>query len=147
MVGHSQLDSDMLQASPQALADQGNVDQGNVVADEAAAVNGDIVDREQEGSVDAEDSNGEALEGLTAGPTADEALAMPQPGCTRRRSKLQRGCTQQALLVSLGLMPCSYTIVLCDVALPYACTFAERQSAAASWPILSVRIISYRRSS
>ena len=110
MVGHSQLDSDMLQASPQALADQGNVDQGNVdqgnVADEAAAVNGDIVDREEEGSVDAEDSNGEVLEGFTAGLTADEALAMPQPGCTRKRSKLQHGCMQQALLVSLGLMPC-----------------------------------------
>jgi len=114
MVGHSQLDSDMLQASPQALADQGNV------ANNAAAVNGGVVDCEEEGAMDAEDSNEEGMEGFAAARK-------------RKRSKLQHSRMQQALLVSLGLMHCQYTIVLCDVALPYACTFAERQSAAASW--------------
>lgn len=127
MVGHSQLDSDMLQASPQALADQGNV------ANNAAAVNGGVVDCEEEGAMDAEDSNEEGMEGFAAGPTADEALAVPKPARKRKRSKLQHSRMQQALLVSLGLMHCQYTIVLCDVALPYASTFAERQSAAASW--------------
>ncbi len=127
MVGHSQLDSHMLQASPQAHADQDNV------ADNVAAVNGDVVECEEEGAVDAEDSNEEGMDGFAAGPTADEALAMPEPGCKRKRSKLQHSRMQPALLVSLGLMPCQQTIVLCDVALPYACTIAERQSAAASW--------------
>ena len=127
MVGHSQLDSDMLQASPQALADQGNV------ANNAAAVNGGVVDCEEEGAMDAEDSNEEGMEGFAAGPTADEALAVPKLARKRKRSKLQHSRMQPALLVSLGLMPCQQTIVLCDVALPYACTIAERQSAAASW--------------
>lgn len=114
MVGHSQLDSDMLQASPPALADPGNV------ASKAGAVNGDTVDCEEEGAVDAEDSNEEGLDGFAAGPTADEALAMPEPGCQRKRSKLQHSRMQQALLVSLGLKHCQSMTVLCDVALPYA---------------------------
>ena len=134
MVGHSQLDSDMLQASPQALADQGNV------TDDMAAVNVDTVDceeeeceeEEEERAMGADDSNEEGMEGFATGPTADEALAMLQPGCKRKRSKLQHSRMQPALLVSLSLMPCSYTIVLCDSALPYVCTFAERQLAAAN---------------
>ena len=129
MVGHSQLDSDMLQASPQALADQGN-------AANATAVNGDTADCEEEDeerAMGADDSNEEGADGFAAGPTADEALAMPQPGCKRKRSKLQHSRMQPALLVSLDLMHCQYTIVLCGGALPYACTFAERRSAAASW--------------
>lgn len=127
MVGHSQLDSDMLQASPQAPADQGNV------ADDAAAVKRDFVDCEEEGPVDAEASNEEGVEVFAAGSAADEALAMPEPGCKRKRSKLQHSRMREALLVSLGLMHCQYTTVLCDVALPCAFIFAERQLAAASW--------------
>ncbi len=109
MVGHSQLDSDMLQASPQALADQDNV------TNNATAVNGDTAnceeeefeeEEEEEEATGADDSNEEGVEGLKAGPTADEALAMPEPGCKRKRSKLQHSRMQQALLVSLGLMPC-----------------------------------------
>ncbi len=110
MVGHSQLDSDMLQASPQALADQANV------TDNATAVNGDTADceeeeceeEEEEGkerAMGADDSNEEGMDDFAAGPTANEALAMPQPGCKRKRSKLQHGCMHQALRVSLGLMP------------------------------------------
>ncbi|KAL0028399.1 hypothetical protein WJX77_003852 [Trebouxia sp. C0004] len=87
MVGHSQLDSDMLQASPQALADRGNV------ANNAAGVNGDVVDYNEESAVHAEDSNEEGMEGF-----ADEALAMPEPGCKGKRSKLQHS-RMQALLI------------------------------------------------
>ncbi|KAA6421927.1 MAG: hypothetical protein FRX49_08246 [Trebouxia sp. A1-2] len=92
MVGHSQLDSDMLQASPQAPADQGNV------ADDAAAVKRDFVDCEEEGPVDAEASNEEGVEVFAAGSAADEALAMPEPGCKRKRSKLQHSRMREALL-------------------------------------------------
>ena len=100
MVGHSQLDSDMLQSSPQALADPGNV------AEDAAAVNGDVVECEEERAMGAEDNAEEGMEGFAAGPTAAEGLAMPEPGCKRKRSKLQHSRMHEALLVSLSLMPC-----------------------------------------
>ncbi|KAL0056193.1 hypothetical protein WJX82_008598 [Trebouxia sp. C0006] len=101
MVGHSQLDSDMLQASPQAPADQGNV------TNNMAAVNGHTADceeeeceeeEEEERAVGADDSNVEGMDGVVAGPIADEGLAMPEPGCKRKRSKLQHNRMQQALL-------------------------------------------------
>ncbi len=82
MVGHSQLDSDMLEASP-AMPAAEDCDEYNQV-DEA------------EGGRDSDD---EAKGPSVESPSPDTALPLPQPGNKRKRSSLRHSRVQDVLLV------------------------------------------------
>ena len=100
MVGHSQLDSDMLQASPPLPAadngDQLTEAEAGSSAEEQEEVN-------QAGGSDEDDDGDEVEEGHVAVPTADAALPMLEPGHRRKRSKLHHRHVQEELLVRPGL--------------------------------------------
>lgn len=109
MVGHSQLDSDMLEASP---APTGNADDSVVQhAHAAPAEEPPMGDDDTDSGTEA--GNDRALEagqgGLSspeAPPPALEALPMhvPRPGRKRKRSGSRHGCRQDAAPVSLCLL-------------------------------------------
>lgn len=104
MVGHSQLDSDMLQASPhQPAADNG--DQVSEAETDSSAEEQEE-DNQARGSDDVNDDDGgdEVEEGHVAVPSADAALPLPQPGHRRKRSKLHHRHVQEESLVRPGLV-------------------------------------------
>lgn len=104
MVGHSQLDSDMLQASPHLPA----ADNGDQVteAETGSSAEEQEEDNQARGSDDVDDDDGgdEVEEGHVAVPSADAALPLPEPGHRRKRSKLHHRHVQKELLVRPGLV-------------------------------------------
>ena len=109
MVGHSQLDSDMLQASPHLPAADDGYQVTEAEADSSAEEQEE--DNQARGSDDVDDDDGgdEVEEGDVAVPSADAALPLPEPGHRRKRSKLHHRHVQEELLVRSALCssPCA----------------------------------------
>lgn len=125
MVGHSQLDSDMLEASsgPTGAADDSMVQHAHAhahadasPAEAAAMASDDGTDAGEEEGIDGAD---QALQGGLSSPEAPQAalesspMHVPRPGRKRKRSGSQRGSHHNAAPVR----PCSCSLYFTPTAL------------------------------
>lgn len=97
MVGHSQLESDMLESSPPPMAADGDNDSVVEPADAAAADEAPMAEDNRDDKIEAGSSGvDEAVQGVQNSPDRRAAaqgspMHLPQPGRKRKRSSLCRG--------------------------------------------------------
>lgn len=129
MVGHSQLDSDMLEASPTpaSTADDSVVQHAHAHAAPAEAMASD--DDSDAGKEEGIDGADQAVQGRLSSPEAPQAalqgspMHVPRPGRKRKRSGSRRGSHQEAASVS----PCLCKLLSSLTALLWVHSVASNQ--------------------
>ena len=112
MVGHSQLDSDMLEASPPTMAAADGNDDEAVAKPASAADEGPLAKDSTDDEAAAGNSGAdEALQGVQNSPDRQAAakgspMPLPQPGRKRKRSGLCRGGRQD--FAPVGPVACCF---------------------------------------